>query len=201
MRYKIITSFLVLALVISLGFNVYSYLAMVNKQKMINNIRSEMILAWAMEMDIAGYYLKNATTNVDVAHMIEKQTYGVRSLFLAAHFIVEAGYQWRGEYEFYEPLMLASLDVAGNLIPYSVAAPTIVRQINPTAVEMFGILAEKIWNVTDIISSEGYTLRNPNGANPVHLLEEKGILDDIVDGCTDIFLYSNQIHDFNPKFQ
>ena len=66
MRYKIIMSFLVLTLVISLGFNVYSYLAMVDKQKMINNIRSEMILAWAMEMDIAGYYLKNATTNVDV---------------------------------------------------------------------------------------------------------------------------------------
>jgi hypothetical protein len=201
MRYKIITSLLVLALVISLGFNVYSYLAMVDKQKMINNIRSEMILAWAMEMDIAGYYLKNATTNVDVTHVIEKQTYGVRSLLLDAYFIVEAGYQRRGEYEFYEPLMEASLLVAGNLIPYSVDAPTIVRHINPTAVEMFGILAEKIWNVTDIIWSEGYALGSPNGVNPVKVLEEKGILDDIVDGCTDIFLYSNQIRDFDPKFQ
>jgi len=201
MRCKIIVSFLVLTLVISLGFNVYSYLAMVDKQKMINNIRSEMILAWAMEMDIAGYYLKNATTNVYVAHVIEKQTYGVRSLLLDAYFIVEAGYQRRGEYEFYEPLMRASLHVAGNLIPYSVDAPTIVRHINPTAVEMFGILAEKIWNVTDIIWSEGYALGSPNRVNPVKVLEEEGILDDIVDGCTDIFLYSNQIHDFNPKFQ
>ncbi len=201
MRHKIIIGVLVLALAISLGFSVYSYLAMVDKQKMINNIRSEMILAWAIEMDIAGYYLKNATTNVDVAHVIEKQTYGVRSLLLVAFRIVEAGYQWHGESEFYEPMMYASLDVTGNLIPYGVDAPTIVRHINPTAVEMFGILAEKIWNVTDIISSEGYTLRNPNGVNPIKLLEEKGILDDIVDGCTDIFLYSCQIHDFNPKFQ
>jgi len=133
--------------------------------------------------------------------VIEKQTYGVRSLLLAAFRIMEAGYQWHGESEFYEPLMSTSLDVAGNLIPYSVDAPTIVRHINPTAVEMFGILAEKIWNVTDIISSEGYTLRNPNGVNPIKLLEEKGVLDDIVDGCTDIFLYSFQINDFNPKFQ
>ena len=201
MRYKIIISFLVLALVISFGFGVYSYLAIVDKQKMINDIRSEIILAWAMEMDIAAHYLKNATTNVDVAHVIEKQTYGVRSLLLAAHFIVEAGYQWRGESEFYEPLMSASLDVAGNLIPYSVDAPTIVRHINPTAVEMFVTLAAKIWNVTDIISNEGIALRNPNGINPVQLLEEKGILDDIVEGCTDIYLYSNQIHEFNPKFQ
>jgi hypothetical protein len=201
MRHKLIISFLVVALVISLGFSVYSYLAMVDRQKMINDIRSEMILAWAMEMDIAGYYLKNATTNVDVAHVIEKQTYGVRSLLLEAYSIVEAGYQWHGEYEFYEPLMHASLDVAGNFIPYSEGAPTIVRHINPTAVEMFGILAEKIWNVTDIIWSRGYALGTPNGVNPVKVLEEKGILDDIVDGCTDILLYSNQIRDFDPKFQ
>jgi len=173
---------------------------MVDKQKMVNNIRSEMIMAWATEMDIAGYYLKNATTNVDVAD-VKPQTYGVCSLLLEAYHIVDAGYQWHGEYEFYEPLMHASLDVASNFIPYGEGAPTIVRHINPTAVEMFGILAEKIWNVTDILWSRGYALGSPNGVNPVKVLEEKGILDDIVDGCTDILLYSNQIRDFDPKFQ
>ena len=197
MRYKIILSILVLALAISLGFNVYHYLAMVNKQKMINNIRSEIILEWANEMDIATHYLKNATTNIDVAD----ETHGARWFLLAAFRIMEAGYQWHYESEFYEPMMLASLDVAGNLIPYEEGAPRIVQHINPTAIEMLENLAEKIWNVTRLIFNEASTLRNPNGVNPIQRLEEKGILDDIIDGCIDIRSYSYQIHDFNPKFQ
>jgi hypothetical protein len=169
---------------------------MVDKQKTINNMRSEMIIAWAMEMDIAGYYLKNATTNIDVADT----THGVRSFFSVAAHILEAGYQWHGESEFYGPLMSASFDVAGNLIPYGVDAPTIVRHINPTAVEMFGILAQKIWNVTDLIWQEPALIKG-TGVNPVQLLEEKGILDEMEEGCIDIESYSYEIHDFNPKFQ
>ena len=196
MRNKIIISSLVLALVISFGFNVYSYLAMMDKQKTINNIRSEMIVAWTMEMDNAGYYLKNATTNIDVADT----TYGVRSFFSVAAHIVEAGRQFQDEWELYERMHSAAIEVSGNLIPYSVDAPTIVRHINPTAVEMFGILAEKIWNVTDLIWREPALIKG-TGVNPVQLLEEKGILDDIVEGCIEIYSYSYQIHDLNPKFQ
>jgi len=188
---------LALALAISLGFNFYSYLVMVDKQKMINDIRSEIILEWANEMNAAAHCLKNATTNIDV----DDEHYGVRWFLLAAFHVMEAGHQWHGESEFYEPLMRASLDVAGNLISYGAGAPTAVRYINSTAVEMFGILAEKIWNVTDIIFNEAHILYTPSGVNPIQRLEEKGILDDIVDGCTDIANYSYQIHDFNPKFQ
>jgi len=194
MRYRIITSFLVLALVISLGFSVYSYLAMVDKQKMINDIRSEIILEWANEMNAAAHCLKNATTNIDV----DDEHYGVRWFLLAAFHVMEAGHQWHGESEFYEPLMRASLDVAGNLIPYEEGARA---RINPIAIEMFGNLAEKIWGVTDIIFNEAHILYTPSGVNPIQRLEEKGILDDIVDGCTDIANYSYQIHEFNPKFQ
>lgn len=197
MRYKVIVGVLVLALAISLGFNVYSYLAMAEKQKMINNIRSEIILEWANEMDIAAHYLKNATTNIDVAD----ETYGASWFLLAAFRIIEAGYQWHDESEFYEPMIGASLDVAGNLIPYEEGTPRIVRHINPTAIEMLGNLAEKIWNVTRLIFNEAQTLSSSTGVNPIQRLEEKGILDDVVDGCVDIESYSYQIQDFNPKFQ
>jgi hypothetical protein len=199
LRYKIIVSVLVLALAISLGFNVYHYLAMVNKQKTINNIRSEIILEWANEMDIAAHYLKNATTNIDVA-----DRYGMRWFLYAAFRIMEAGYQWHDESEFYEPMTFLPLDVAGNLAPYKEGAqraPIIVRHINQTAIEMFGNLAEKIWNVTGLITNETSTLRSSTGVNPIQRLEEKGILDDIIDGCLDIRSYSSEIHDFNPKFQ
>jgi len=99
--------------------------------------------------------------------------------------------------------MHAPLDVAGNLIPYkegAQTAPIIVRHINPTAIEMFGNLADKISNITNLIFNEAHILYSPNGINPIQRLEEKGILDDIIDGCLDISLYSYQIHEFNPKF-
>ena len=182
-----------------MGFNVYHYLAMVDKQKMVNNIRSKIILAWANEMYIAAHYLNNVTTNIDVAN-----PYGVCSLFWCAYDIVEAGRQPGWEWEFYEALMLASRDVVASLIPYEEGAqraPIVVRDINPTALEMFGNLAEKIWNVTDLIFNEASTLYSPTGVNPIKRLEEKDILDDIIDGCLDISSYSFEIHDFNPKFQ
>ena len=200
MRYKIIVSVLVLALAISLGFNVYNYLAMVNKQKMINDIRSEIILEWANEMSIAAHYLKNATTNIDVA-----DRYGMRwFLHTASHIVLSISMYQLDESELFAPLAWAPLDVVGNLIPYEEGAqrtPIIVRHINPTAIEMFGNLAEKIWNVTGLIFNEASTLRSPTGVNPIKRLEEKDILDDIIDGCLDISSYSFEIHDFNPKFQ
>jgi len=199
MRYKIIISFIAIALAISLGFDIYFSSATVDRQKMINNIRSEIILEWANEMDVAAHYLKNASTNIDVA-----DRYGMRWFLLAAYRIMNTGYQRLDDWEFYEAVMHAPLDVAENLIPYqegAQGAPVIERHINATAIEMFGNLADKIWNVTQFIFNEAHTLGNPNGVNPTQRLEEKGILDDLIDGCFDISLYSYQIHEFNPKFQ
>ena len=200
MRYKIIVGVLVLALLISLGFNVYHYLAMVEKQKLINDIRSEIILEWANEMSIAADHLENATTNIDV----DDEHYGVRWFLYAASRIVHSISMYQlDESELFGPMAWLPLDVAGNLAPYEegARAPIIVRHINPTALEMFGNLAEKIWNVTDLIFNEASTLYSPTGVNPIKRLEEKDILDDIIDGCEDIRSYSSEIHDFNPKFQ
>lgn len=64
-KQKILAGVLVLGLIISLGFNVYYYLAMANKQAMVNNMRGKIIVAWAREMSTAAYYLKDVTTNID----------------------------------------------------------------------------------------------------------------------------------------
>jgi hypothetical protein len=199
MRYKIFMSLVAIALAISLGFDFYFFFAMADKERMVNNIRSEIILEWANEMDMAAHYLKNATTNMDVADRC-----GMRWFLLAAFRIMKAGYQQSNDWEFYEPIMHAPLDVAETLIPYqegAQVAPVIERQINPNAIEMFRSLADRIWNVTNSIFNEGHTLSNPNGVDPKQRLKETEILDDIIDGCLDISLYSYQIHEFYPKFE
>jgi predicted RNase H-related nuclease YkuK (DUF458 family) len=198
-RLKIIAGVLMLILAISLGFNVYYYLQVINRQNIINNIRSEIILEWANEMDVAAHYLKNVTTNIDVA-----EQYGVRWFFLSAYHIMKTTYEQGDDREFYEPLAYAPLDVAGNLIAYeegAQVAPVVERRISSGAIEMFGNLSDRIWSVTDLIFKEAQTLASQNGVDPMRLLEEKGILDDVIEGCLDISYYSLQIAEFNPKFQ
>jgi hypothetical protein len=199
LRYKIIIGLLALGLVVSLGLNIYIYLAFAEKQKTVNNIRGELVAEWANEMDVAAHYLKNITTNIDVA-----EQYGVRWFLLSAYRIMRTAYEQGDHPEFYEPLANAPLDAAGNLIPYEEGAqtPPIVEQhISPLAIEMFGNLSDRISNVTNMIFQEAITLVNSNGVDPVQKLQEKGILNDVIQGCLDISLYSYQIHEFTPKFQ
>jgi hypothetical protein len=117
---------------------------------------------------------------------------------------MKIAYEQSDDWEFYEPLVHAPLDAAGNLIPYEEGAqiaPIVERRISSGAIEMFANLADRIWNVTNLIFKEAQTLANSNGVDPKQRLEEKGILDDVIEGCLDISLYSYQIHEFNPKFQ
>lgn len=199
MRFKVIAVVLVLVLAVSIGFNVYYYLQVINRQSIINNIRSEIIIEWANEVDVAAHYLKNTTTNIDVA-----EQYGVRWFLLSAFRIMNIAYEQGDDWVFYEPLVHAPLDAAGNLIPYeegAQVAPIVERRISSGALEMFRNLADKIWNVTNLIFKEAQNLAKQDGVDPKRRLEEKGILDDIVNGCLDICVYSHQIHEFNPKFQ
>lgn len=199
MRLKIVAGVLMLVLAISLGFTVYFYLQVINRRSIINNIRSEIIVEWANEMDVAAHYLKNATTNIDVA-----EQYGVRWFLLSAYHIMNIGYEQGDDWVFYEPLVHAPLDAAGNLIPYEEGAqlaPIVERHISSGAIGMFANLAGKIWNVTNLIFKEAQDMAKQDGIDPKRRLEEKGILDDIVNGCLEISLYSYEIHEFNPKFQ
>jgi hypothetical protein len=154
---------------------------------------------WANEMDVAAHYLQNATTNIDIA-----EQYGVRWFLLSAYHIMKTTYDQSDDWEFYEPFVSASLDVAGNLIPYeegAQVAPIAERRISSGAIEMFGNLADKIWNVTNLIFKEAQDLTKQDGVDPKQRLEEKGILDKVIEGCLDISFYSYQIAEFDPKFQ
>lgn len=191
-RYKILASALILGLIISLGFDFYYYLAMVGKQAVINNMRGRVIVAWAGAMGTAGYYLKNATTNIDVA--------GVGAILRTASNIGLAGESDTDDLYWYT-LSFTATWVEEDLFPYMVGSPSTVKHINPTAIEMFGNLSEKIENVTHLIFMEDIDLTRRDGVNPTQLLTEKGILDDIINYCTDIRSLSHQIYNFNPKFQ
>ena len=76
MRYKILLGILVLSLVVSLGVNAYFYTLLVDRQAQTNNLLSRTIATWAREMNVAGYLLQNATTNIAAV--------GVDSLFRTA---------------------------------------------------------------------------------------------------------------------
>ena len=193
MRYKIITGFLVFALVILLGFNLYYYSVMVNKQATMNNMLGQIIVAWARQMNYAEYYLENVTTNIDVD--------GVRYLFWSASDIAESA--WISDGTLYLEMAITAHFVYNELGPYSEGSPISVKRINPTAIEMIKNLAQRIRDTTALIldGNIDIELRNKEGVNPIQLLKEKGVLDEIVNRLVDIRNLAEQISDFNPKFQ
>ena len=194
MRNKIIVGVLVLSLAISLGFNLYLYSVMVNKQATINNMGGQIIYAWVGQMNLAAHYLENATTNIDVEW--------VRWLFLTASDVARSARISDGT--LYSEMEITAAKVCEGLRTYGEGSPTFVRRINATAIAMFKNLAQKIQNTTELITgSEGpwLELKHLNGVDPVQLLKERGILDQIINGCIDIQDLSEEISDFNPKFQ
>jgi hypothetical protein len=192
-RNKIIVGILVLALAISLGFNLYYYSVMVNKQVTINNMRGQIIVAWARQMSYAAYYLDNVTTNIDV--------HGVRYLSLSAYEIAESA--WISDGTFYLEMVHAASYVCSGLGTYTEGYPISVKRINSTAVEMIKDLAQRIRDTTALIldGDIDIDLTRKEGVNPIQLLKEKGVLDEIVNRIVDIRNLAEQISDFNPKFQ
>jgi len=190
-RHKIIVGVLVLALAISLGFNLYYYSVMVNKQATINNMRGQIIVAWARQMSVSAYYLENVTTNTEV--------HGVRSLFWSASDIAESASISDGN--LYLEMAITALSVYEKLGPYGEGYPISVKRINSTAVEMIKNLAQKIHDTSGLIGDVDIELTRQEGLDPMQLLKEKGILDKIINGCVDIQNLAKQISDFNPKFQ
>lgn len=190
LRYKILSGILVLSLAVSLGVNAYFYILLVGRQAQINNLLSRTIAMWAKEMNIAGYLLQNATTNIAVA--------GVDSLFRTARETASTAWIYDSQ-TVYLYMALAAGDVEDNLFPYCIGAPIDTKYINPAAIEMFAVLYAKIQNVTRLLDI--LELDHPNGADPVHLLEERGLVDSIIDNCNDVRGYSGEISNFGPKFQ
>lgn len=190
LRYKILLGILVLSLVVSLGVNVYFYTLLVDRQAQTNNLMSRTIATWAKEMNVAGYLLQSATTNIALS--------GVDSLFRTARDTASTLWVYDGQ-TVYHYMALTAGGVADNLSPYCVGAPIDLKYINQAAIEMFAVLYAKIQNVTRLLDI--WELDHPEGANPMHLLEERGVVDSIIANCTDVRDYSAEISNFSPKFQ
>jgi len=188
LRYKILLGILVLSLVVSLGANAYFYKLLVDSQAQTNNLLSQTIVDWVRGMDVAGYLLRNATTNVALAE--------ADSVFTSMQWTAEALWVSDGQ-TVYLYMALAAGDVAENLFPYCVGSD--LKYINQTAIEMFAVLRAKIQNLTSLFDI--VELRHLEGANPMHLLEERGLVDSIIANCTDVRNYSAEISNFSPKFQ
>ena len=191
MRYKIIVGVLVLALAISLGFNVHYYSGMVDKQAMINDMRGHITVAWARQMSVVSYYLQNATTNIDVALG--------RELLWSAESIVRSA--WISDGDLYFQMLYTASIVSYDFSPYSEGFPTFVKHINSTAIEMIKNLAQRIFDTARLILNLQFDLTRREGGDPIQLLKEKGVLDSVINGCAEIQNLSTQIYDFNPKFQ
>lgn len=194
MKYKIITGFLLLALLISSGLVVYYYSALASRIRTINNMQGYLIVAWARQMSVASYYLENVTTNFDMAL--------VTSLFDA---VSDTGTSaWVAGREVYTRMSLAPSFISQYLGAYAEGTPSSLKYINSNALTLIRQLAQQIRNATIlIIGSQGpsFELKNLAGEDPVQLLEEKGILDKIINGCDAIRDMSAEIFEFKPKFQ
>jgi hypothetical protein len=188
LRYKLLSGILVLSLVASLGVNAYFYKLLVDRQAQTNNLLSQTIADWVREMDVGGYLLRNATTNVALAE--------VDSVFRDAQYAGNTIYASDSQ-TVYLYMALAPAEVAENLGPYCAGAPT--QYINQTAVEMFTVLCAKIQNLTSLFDLVELTILE--GANPMHLLEERGVVNSIIANCNDVRDYSGEISNFSPKFQ
>jgi hypothetical protein len=188
LKYKILSGVVVLSLVVSLGANAYFYKSLVDSQAQTNNLLSQTIADWVRGMDVGGYLLRNATTN---AVMAEANSVFM-SMQLTGEALVDNDYQ-----TVYLYMALAAGDLQENLFPYSVGSD--LKYINQTAVEMFAILCAKIQNLTSLFDLVELTILE--GANPMHLLEERGLANSIIANCNDVRNYSAEIGNFSPKFQ
>jgi hypothetical protein len=192
MRTKVIIGLLVLAVLISMGLNYYYYSEMIStttsKQKTINNMLGRIIVGWAMQMGVGSYYLKNATTGVDLLEM--------REIFHGAYYTALAADISHGSSLYYHMALTAS-DLEYDLIPYATYEP---RTINSTAIAMIKDLAKKIHDMITPIMYQETELTGYEGNDPVDLLGEKGILNSTINYCSQIRNMSAQINAFNPKF-
>jgi hypothetical protein len=141
-------------------------------------------------MNVAGYLLQNATTNIEVA--------GIDSLFDIAENTASIAYIYDSQMVYLQ-MGLTAEELSENLFPYCVGTPTDLKYINHTAVAMFAILYTKIHNLTSLFNIG--ELNSPNGTDPMLLLEERSLVDSIINNCWDVRNYSAEISNFSPKFQ
>ncbi|MFB0522131.1 MAG: hypothetical protein ACETV1_00035 [Candidatus Bathyarchaeia archaeon] len=86
-------------------------------------------------------------------------------------------------------------------MPYAENSSQFLRIISPAAIEMIRIMADKIGDTVRLLIDEEIELTSREGTDPIPLLREKGILDQIISGLADIRNQTGQIYNLAPKFQ
>lgn len=188
MRYKIIIGLLAVALVISLGFNVYFHSVMVSRQAEIGDMQGINIVTWARQMSVAAFYLDDATTNIDISGAISLLE--IASDIAASAETPYENFTWQ--------MSFTSIYVSEELGSYAEGYPIFVKIINSTAVEMIKNLSQEIRDTAGLILNE--SISGQDGSSFIQLLKEKGIANEIIAHCVDIQNLAHQIYDFNPKF-
>jgi len=191
MKYKIVVAFLVLAILISLGFNVYYHMVASSKQVAINNMRDYMVLSWARESYDASIYLAAATTNVDM--------FNVAPFFYADENIAW-GAALSSDAALYGSMAVASQAVYDAVMQYTNGTPS-VRLINPAALGSITTLASSIKYTAGLLIDEGPYLTANNGIDPSQLLTERGILNRTMNGLSSIKNLTNQVYNFPSPLQ
>lgn len=193
LKYRLLVGVLVLALVASWGLGYYYYNSLqAQNVAFLNNMRSRAVNIWAMEMSLTGSLIEDATTNLDM----DTACQSTESTYRIGDMIYEADYSshlhdltWQ---MFDTPWVMRE-----RLFSYANGSPTYVKHINPSAFPMFKNLTSTIYKMTGLILD----LDQQSGIDPAQQLTNKGVLDDIIRYCIDIKNISEQLADFNPKFQ
>jgi hypothetical protein len=142
-------------------------------------------------MNIAGYVLHNATTNIAVAD--------ASSLLMATRRTADTAWIYDGQIV-YLSMAEAGGTIEENLAPYCEGAPTNLNHVNQTAIKMFAVLYTKIQNLTYPILNID-ELEHPKGRDSITLLNERGLTTSTVDKCSDVINYSFEINQLSSKFE
>jgi hypothetical protein len=191
MRYKIIVGLLVLAILVSLGFNVYYHIVANSEQVAINNTLDYVVLSWARETYDASIYLAGATTNVDM--------FNVAPFFYAGENIAWGATQSSNE-ALFGSMAVASIAVYEAVMQYTNGTPS-VRLINPAALGPIRTLASSIKYTAGLLVGESPYLTANNGVDPSQLLMEKGVLNQTMSGLDNIKNLTSQVYNFTPPLQ
>ena len=196
LRYKLLVGVLVLALIISLGFNYHYSQLQTQNGALLNTMRSRTVLVWANEMSIIGLLIENATTNFHMGRVFELTESAWRTGEIFSEVI---DYSPNSSHYLYWQMVNTPKRMGDNLFPYAVGYPKDLKYINPSAFPMFKNLADTIYNMTRLISR--VEIDDRSGVDPTEQLAKRGFLNDIISYCVKIQDVSKQLLDFNPKFQ
>jgi hypothetical protein len=196
---RYVVGILVLALIISVGLNLYDhFITLPQIQATANNMRTEALLGWLDTIGNVRHTLERSGTSSDV--------YEARhDTLLAGEFVdiygMGIGYDPEtGRYAYKPETLLHWLRGSTKDLEYAVMAIYVGNQTGPvTSRPLDYYVSLRIMNITMTIRNiENSMTISANGVDPVRQLQEKGNLDIIIDYCKQISETYDEIAIYYP---